>query len=168
MQDKLLGVSGPMTQIFVLADEAMQQGTPLDPSSIWDWIKEVSASWATPIRLSPLSAAGLHCSAWIQNSQIWPNENSRADGKLFGEPFIIELCKHVGSFSSLTKSEASMKRLSQRQGVSSGRASSTGSRAFENLQDSVSTNHNAPPSCQREVPTVVEGPQVVSRPVLLW
>lgn len=37
-QDKLLHVSGPMAQIFVLADEALSQGTVLDPATVIDWI----------------------------------------------------------------------------------------------------------------------------------
>lgn len=38
---------------------------------------------------------------------------AKADGKLFGDPFINKLRKHATSFSSLNKSEAAMKRVSQ-------------------------------------------------------
>lgn len=58
-QDKLLDVSGPMTQIFVLADEAMQQATPLDHAPYGTGFREVSTSRATLIRPFQPSVAEL-------------------------------------------------------------------------------------------------------------
>lgn len=38
-QDKLLDVAGPLTQTLVLTDEAISQGSPLDPLIMWDWLQ---------------------------------------------------------------------------------------------------------------------------------
>lgn len=42
---------------------------------------------------------------------------AKVKGKLVGDPFIAKLHKHAGSFSSLNKSESSMKRVFQQCGV---------------------------------------------------
>lgn len=38
-QDKLLDITGSLTQALVLTDEAITQGSPLDPMLIWNWLQ---------------------------------------------------------------------------------------------------------------------------------
>ncbi|XP_053310209.1 uncharacterized protein LOC128472338 [Spea bombifrons] len=118
-QDKLLDVSGPMTQIFVLADEATAQNSPLDPGLIKDWVQRglcllgnanaaISAERrkAALLRIDPRLAD-------MADKELGP----KADGKLFGDPFISELRKHAGNYTTINKVETSLKKVFQAQGV---------------------------------------------------
>lgn len=109
-QDKLLDVSGPIAQTFVLADKAMLQGTTLDPASVRDWIQR----GICPLRNANTAISAELVRMDVRFSDMAERElEAKTEGKLFGDPVITELRKHAGSFSSLDKSETAMKWVFQ-------------------------------------------------------
>lgn len=79
----------------------------------------------------------------------------RADGKLFGDSFIVEIRKHVASYTSLNKVETSLKEIFHPSGVSH-RAGwqrgwptsrgSYGSKNFSGYRSLVTTPLTTPPT----------------------
>lgn len=147
-QDKVLDTWGSMTQVLMLANEVMQQETALDSAIIHDWILRgicLSGNANSAISAEHRQASLLRMDPKFLD-MAERELSAQAKGKLFRAPFITELRKHAGSFFSLTKSEASMKRVFQCQrvfprverqrGCSSGRASNSGSRTPDFCQDS--------------------------------
>ncbi|XP_053311880.1 uncharacterized protein LOC128473653 [Spea bombifrons] len=132
-QDKLLDVSGPLTQVFQMADEAIVDGSPLDPHLVRDWTQRAlcllgNANCA--ISSERRKAALFKLDAKL--AELGPKElGADAKGLLFGERFIKDISQHVNLFTSLNKAQTNIRRVfrtesrfSPRAGRQRGRAAS--------------------------------------------
>ncbi|XP_053308321.1 uncharacterized protein LOC128470454 [Spea bombifrons] len=132
-QDKLLDVAGPLTQVFQMADEAITDGSPLDPQLVRDWTQRALCHLGNAncaISTERRKAALFKLDAKL--AELAPKElGAEAKGLLFGEKFIKDLSQHVNLFTSLNKAQANMRRVfqsgsrfSSRAGRQRGRAAS--------------------------------------------
>ncbi|KAM8977409.1 uncharacterized protein RCH25_044212 [Pelodytes ibericus] len=132
-QDKLLDISGPLTQIFLMADEALTDGTPMDPQLTREWAQRalcLLGNANTALSTERRKAALFKLDSKL--AELAPKElGPGAKGLLFGDKFLKNLSQHVNIFTSLNKAQSSMRRVfqsrdrfSHRAGRQRGRATS--------------------------------------------
>lgn len=112
-QDKLLDVFGPLTKIFELAESARAENAMVDPEELRGWVQRAicvagnaNASLTTERRKSILFRIDPKLSTMALNEP-----GKEAQGLLFGDSFIKELGKFVGTFTALDKAQASMRKV---------------------------------------------------------
>ncbi|KAM8977380.1 LOW QUALITY PROTEIN: uncharacterized protein RCH25_043896 [Pelodytes ibericus] len=156
-QDKLLDVSGPLTQLFIMADEALTNGSQMDSHLAREWAQRalcLLGNANTAISTERRKAALFKLDsklAELASKELGPD----AKGLLFGTKFLKNLSQHVNIFTSLNKAQSSLKRVFQsrdrfsyRAGRQRGRATSRAafSASRPRLQESSSYRFQARPS----------------------
>ncbi|KAJ1139051.1 hypothetical protein NDU88_005428 [Pleurodeles waltl] len=106
-QDKLLDLSGPLMKILDLAIQCKETNSPLNPEVVLEW-----AQWAICL-LGNVSCATsrerrrsflIHLDPKL--AELATNEaGSLASGMLFGDKFVKDLGKYVGTFTALDKDQ---------------------------------------------------------------
>ncbi|XP_044136978.1 uncharacterized protein LOC122928313 [Bufo gargarizans] len=119
-QDNLLDSVGPLARIMYLADDAYAKADSFSTEDFREWAHDIR-EWAQ------------RCFCFIGNANVTLSSERRkaalfringkladlgtkeigpqAQGKLFGEPFLKELNKHVNVFTSLNKAQSSMRSV---------------------------------------------------------
>ncbi|KAM8977567.1 uncharacterized protein RCH25_046737 [Pelodytes ibericus] len=132
-QDKLLDVSGPLTQFFLMADEALTEGSQIDPHLAREWAQRalcLLGNANTALSTERRKAALFKLDGKL--AELAPKElGPEANGLLFGDKFLKNLNHHVNIFTSLNKAQFSLRRVfqtrdrfSHRAGRQRGRATS--------------------------------------------
>ncbi|KAM8975554.1 uncharacterized protein RCH25_018841 [Pelodytes ibericus] len=114
-QDKLLDISGPLTQLFLMADEALTEGSQIDPHLAREWAQRalcLLGNANTALSSERRKAALLKLDnkmAELASKELGPE----AKGLLFGDKFLKSLSQHVNVFTSLNKAQFSLRRVFQ-------------------------------------------------------
>ncbi|XP_064422497.1 uncharacterized protein LOC135360039 [Latimeria chalumnae] len=111
VQDKLLDISGPLTKILGIAEDAIA-GHEVHPQQLLDWAQRAvwmlgnaNAALSTERRRNFLIKISPH-STDLASKDFGPE----ARGLLFGDPFLKELSRSVKTFSSLDHAASSLRK----------------------------------------------------------
>ncbi|KAM8977463.1 insulin receptor substrate 2 [Pelodytes ibericus] len=109
-KDKLLDVSGPLSQIFWMADDPLMDGISLDPQLTREWAQHVLCLLGN--ENSALSTEQCKAALFKMDNTFMALATKElgpeANGLLFGDIFLKNLNQHVNIFTSLNKAQASM------------------------------------------------------------
>ncbi|KAM4795627.1 uncharacterized protein WCC33_000689 [Rhinophrynus dorsalis] len=112
-QDKLLDVLGPLSKILYFTDLSMSEGSPVQAEALREWAQRsicllgnANVALSTERRKAALLRIDAKLSE-LGSKDLGP----AAQGLLFGEPFIMELKRHVNLFTTLNKAQTSLKQV---------------------------------------------------------
>ncbi|XP_044146872.1 uncharacterized protein LOC122935173 [Bufo gargarizans] len=129
-QDKLLDIFGPLAKIMELAESARQEGSHIDPEELTGWAQRaicIAGGANASLSVERRKAILLRIDPKLINL-AQTETGKEAEGLLFGDSFIKDLSRFVGTFSALDKAQATMRkvfqgRVSHRAGSNRGRLS---------------------------------------------
>ncbi|XP_044127310.1 uncharacterized protein LOC122921396 [Bufo gargarizans] len=114
-QDKLLDVFGPLTRILEMAEAARIEGSPVDPVELRGWAQRaicLAGNANTAVAIERRKAILFKIDPKLANLAL-TEAGKDAQGLLFGESFIKDMGRFVGTFTALDKAQASMRRVFQ-------------------------------------------------------
>ncbi|KAJ1148390.1 hypothetical protein NDU88_001227 [Pleurodeles waltl] len=112
-QDKLLDISGPLAKILELALQAKETGASIHPEVLAGWTQcaicflgNANCALASERRISVLLRIDPQL-VDLASAEAGP----LAEGQLFGDRFVKDNAKFVSTFTSLNKSQSSLKQM---------------------------------------------------------
>ncbi|XP_040275286.1 uncharacterized protein LOC120990501 [Bufo bufo] len=114
-QDKVLDVFGPLAKIFELAEAARTEGSPIDPEELRGWTQRaicIAGNANTSLAIERRKAILFKIDPKLSNLAL-TEAGKDAQGLLFGESFIKDMSRFVGTFTALDKAQSSMRRVFQ-------------------------------------------------------
>ncbi|XP_040290011.1 uncharacterized protein LOC121002639 [Bufo bufo] len=129
-QDKILDVLGPLTKILEMAESARSEGSPIDHEELRGWAQRaicLTGNANTSVAIERRKSILFKIDPKLANLAL-TEAGKEAQGLLFGESFIKDMGRFVGTFTALDKAQSSMRRVfhgrvSHRAGSGRGRLS---------------------------------------------
>ncbi|XP_069486458.1 prophage side tail fiber protein homolog StfR-like [Ambystoma mexicanum] len=112
-QDRVLDITGPLAKMMDLAEAALDTGEPIDPVILSGWAQRAICLLGNVCcAISAERRKGILYKIDTKLTELADTESgAAAQGLLFGDSFMKEIFKFVGTFTALDKAQASIRRV---------------------------------------------------------